>query len=65
MTTWVFSKVPADAVRRDPNETELFKTEQSGEGLEVNTPKAIGFDRRIENGIRPVINLALSLTLYP
>ena len=32
MTTWVFSKVPADAVRRDPNETELFKTEQSGEG---------------------------------
>ena len=49
MTTWVFSKVPADAVRRDPNETELFKTEQSGEGLEVNPPKAIGFDRRIEN----------------
>jgi len=32
MTTWVFSNVPADAVRRDPNETELFKTEQSGEG---------------------------------
>ncbi len=32
MTTWVFSKVHADAVRRDPNETELFKTEQSGEG---------------------------------
>jgi len=32
MTTWVFSKVPADAIRRDPNETELFKTEQSGEG---------------------------------
>jgi hypothetical protein len=49
MTNWVFSKVPADAVRRDPNETELFKTEQSGEGLEINTPKAIGFDRRIEN----------------
>jgi hypothetical protein len=49
MTTWVFSKVPADAVRRDPNETELFKNEQSGEGLEVNTPNAIGFDRRIEN----------------
>lgn len=32
MTTWIFSKVPPDAVRRDPNETELFKTEQSGEG---------------------------------
>jgi len=65
MTTWVFSKVHADAVRRDPNETELLQTEKSREVLKFNTPKAIGFDGRIENCIRPIINLALSLKLYP
>lgn len=32
MTTWIFSPVSAASVRRDPNETELFKTEQAGEG---------------------------------
>ncbi len=32
MTTWIFSPLSAASVRRDPNETELFKTEQAGEG---------------------------------
>ena len=31
MTTWIFSPVSAASVRRDPNETELFKIEQAGE----------------------------------
>ena len=31
MTTWVFAELAGAAVRRDPNETELFKTEQAGE----------------------------------
>lgn len=32
MGQWVFSELRGDDVRRDPNETELFKTEQTGEG---------------------------------
>lgn len=31
MTTWIFAPVGPASVRRDPNETELFKTEQAGE----------------------------------
>jgi RNA polymerase sigma factor (sigma-70 family) len=37
MTTWIFSPVSASSVRRDPNETELFKTEQAGEGEYAGT----------------------------
>ncbi len=37
MTTWIFSPVSAASVRRDPNETELFKTEQAGEGEYAGT----------------------------
>ncbi len=37
MTTWIFSFVSAASVRRDPNETELFKTEQAGEGEYAGT----------------------------
>ena len=37
MSEWIFSKVAATAVRRDPNETELFKTEQAGEGEYAGT----------------------------
>jgi len=32
MGNWVFEEMRAAAVRRDPNEAELFKTEQTGEG---------------------------------
>ena len=32
MSKWVFEELRGAAVRRDPNETELFKTEQTGEG---------------------------------
>ncbi|QDU28885.1 hypothetical protein ETAA8_39910 [Anatilimnocola aggregata] len=32
MGQWVFDELRATAVRRQPNETELFKTEQTGEG---------------------------------
>lgn len=32
MGKWVFDELRATAVRRQPNETELFKTEQTGEG---------------------------------
>ncbi|QDV87394.1 hypothetical protein [Planctomycetes bacterium TBK1r] len=31
MTQWIFAQLSGAAVRRDPNETELFKTEQAGE----------------------------------
>lgn len=31
MTKWVFAKLDPAAVRRDPNETQLFKAEQAGE----------------------------------
>ena len=31
MTEWIFAGLSGAAVRRDPNETELFKTEQAGE----------------------------------
>jgi hypothetical protein len=58
MTTWVFSKVPADAVRRDPNETELFKTEQSGEGEYSGTDalvrETIQNSLDAKNGFEPV-----------
>lgn len=37
MSEWIFSKVAATSVRRDPNETELFKTEQAGEGEYAGT----------------------------
>lgn len=37
MTTWIFSPLLAASVRRDPNETELFKTEQAGEGEYAGT----------------------------
>jgi hypothetical protein len=32
MGNWVFEELRGAAVRRDPNEAELFKTEQAGEG---------------------------------
>ncbi|MFH1918942.1 MAG: hypothetical protein ABIP48_03505 [Planctomycetota bacterium] len=32
MSRWVFEELRGAAVRRDPNESELFKTEQTGEG---------------------------------
>src|SRR5688572_17918416 len=32
MSKWVFEELRGAAVRRDPNESELFKTEQTGEG---------------------------------
>ena len=31
MTEWIFARLPGAAVRRDPIDTELFKTEQAGE----------------------------------
>ena len=37
MTQWVFSELSAAAVRRDPNETQLFKTEQAGENEYAGT----------------------------
>lgn len=37
MTQWVFSNLSGAAVRRDPNETELFKTEQAEEGEYAGT----------------------------
>ena len=41
---WIFSKVAATAVRRDPNETELFKTEQAGEGEYAGTDALVVCD---------------------
>jgi hypothetical protein len=37
MTQWVFEKLAGAAVRRDPNETQLFKTEQAEEGEYAGT----------------------------
>ncbi|MCH7988364.1 MAG: hypothetical protein IID46_04340 [Planctomycetes bacterium] len=37
MTMWVFEKLVGAAVRRDPNETQLFKTEQAEEGEYAGT----------------------------
>ena len=37
MTLWVFAKLDPAAVRRDPNETQLFKSEQAGEGEYAGT----------------------------
>src|SRR5687767_8567773 len=37
MGQWAFSELRGDDVRRDPNETELFKTEQTGEGEYAGT----------------------------
>jgi hypothetical protein len=37
MTMWVFEKLAGAAVRRDPNETQLFKTEQAEEGEYAGT----------------------------
>jgi len=37
MTRWVFEKLAGAAVRRDPNETQLFKTEQAEEGEYAGT----------------------------
>ncbi len=31
MTKWVFAELDPAAVRRDPNETQLFKDDQAGE----------------------------------
>lgn len=37
MAEWVFEQLTGAAVRRDPKETQLFKTEQSGEGEYAGT----------------------------
>ena len=37
MTLWVFEKLAGASVRRDPNETQLFKTEQAEEGEYAGT----------------------------
>ena len=37
MSQWVFSALSGAAVRRDPQETELFKTEDAGEGEYAGT----------------------------
>ena len=37
MSEWVFAKLSGAAVRRDPQETELFKTEDAGEGEYAGT----------------------------
>ncbi|MBS0266909.1 MAG: hypothetical protein JSS02_33590 [Planctomycetes bacterium] len=37
MSVWVFEKLAGAAVRRDPNETQLFKTEQTDEGEYAGT----------------------------
>ncbi len=37
MTQWVFEKLAGAAVRRDPNEAQLFKTEQAEEGEYAGT----------------------------
>jgi hypothetical protein len=37
MADWVFSRIAAASIRRDPNETELFKTEQVGDGEYAGT----------------------------
>jgi len=41
MTTWIFEKLGGAAVRRDPNETQLFKTEQAEEGEYAGTDALI------------------------
>jgi hypothetical protein len=64
MAFWVFEKLAGGAVRRDPNETQLFKTEQTDEGEYAGTDALV---REIlqnsmdaSNGQRPVrIRLAL------
>jgi len=37
MTQWIFERLAGAAVRRDPNETQLFKTEQTEEGEYAGT----------------------------
>lgn len=37
MSEWIFAKLSGAAVRRDPQETELFKTENAGEGEYAGT----------------------------
>jgi hypothetical protein len=37
MAFWIFEKLAGGAVRRDPNETQLFKTEQTEEGEYAGT----------------------------
>jgi hypothetical protein len=37
MPQWIFAKLDPAAVRRDPNETQLFKAEQAGEGEYAGT----------------------------
>ena len=37
MPQWVFAKFDPAAVRRDPNETQLFKAEQAAEGEYAGT----------------------------
>ncbi len=37
MTEWVFAELTGAAIRRDPQETELFKTEGAGEGEYAGT----------------------------
>lgn len=64
MASWVFEKLAGGAVRRDPNETQLFKTEQTDEGEYAGTDALV---REIlqnsmdaSNGKKPVrIRLAL------
>jgi hypothetical protein len=34
---WIFERLAGAAVRRDPNETQLFKTEQTEEGEYADT----------------------------
>ena len=37
MGLWAFAELRGDEVRRDPNESELFKTEQTEEGEYAST----------------------------
>jgi hypothetical protein len=41
MAFWIFEKLAGGAVRRDPNETQLFKTEQTDEGEYAGTDALI------------------------
>ena len=64
MPQWVFAKLDPAAARRDPNETQLFKAEQAGEGEYAGTDALVreilqnSMDARSGNG--PVrVRLAL------
>ena len=55
---WVFEKLTGAAVRRDPNETQLFKTEQAEEGEYAGTDALVreilqnSMDASIGDGVR-------------